>query len=582
MKKEIGKLDATPSKRTFLSIIADYDLNRSICELIDNGLDVWVRGGKAKTITIKVTLDEGQQTITVEDNAGGLPKHELRYIVGPGQTGTSPTEQTIGIFGVGTKRAVVALAQDIRIKTRHAAEKTHQVEFDDHWLADDDWELPLYEVGDIAKGTTVVELQRLRVQVSDDAIAHLKEHLSTTYARFLVNSQVEILLNGTPISPQFFDNWAYPPDFSPRKYNGELQTADGHSVKVEAIAGLSSESSPASGEYGVYFYCNDRLVARGLKTLETGFTRGLAGLPHPKISLTKVLVCLNGNAASMPWNSSKSDISTKHEIFQALQGWLVQVVKDYAALSRIWMGEWPEKVFKYKEGTITDVNITDFPSVKKSFLPPMPKSRPRYSDLLEQNNRKVVKKKPWTKGLYEGIVAADLISKQHLEQKNRIALIVLDSTLEIAFKEYLVNDSGHVYNDAKLISLFANRNDVQNEIKKYVKISNDTWKKINHYYRLRCKLVHERVTVGSLDDGKVSKAVIQIYGELSGLLDANDNRWKARIPGKQLLAKFAAKANIDPVRLKTLYLHIAAQNEPSPFQEVFDIFASFDSLGRAG
>jgi hypothetical protein len=96
MKKEIGKLDATPSKRTFLSIIADYDLNRSICELIDNGLDVWVRGGKAKTITIKVTLDEGQQTITVEDNAGGLPKHELRYIVGPGQTGTSPTEQTIG------------------------------------------------------------------------------------------------------------------------------------------------------------------------------------------------------------------------------------------------------------------------------------------------------------------------------------------------------------------------------------------------------------------------------------------------------------------------------------------------------
>lgn len=49
----------------------------------------------------------------------------------------------------------------------------------------------------------------------------------------------------------------------------------------------------------------------------------------------------------------------------------------------------------------------------------------------------------------------------------------------------------------------------------------------------------------SLDDSKVAKAVVQIYGELNGLLDANDNRWKARIPGKQLLAKFAAKANID-------------------------------------
>ena len=500
MKKEIGTLNATPSKRLFLSIIADYDLNRSICELIDNGLDVWVRGGKAKNITIKVVLDKGQQTITVEDNAGGLPKDELRYIVGPGQTGTSPTEETIGIFGVGTKRAVVALAQDITIRTRYSSEKTYQVDFDDQWLADDDWELPLYEVDDIAKGATAVELQKLRVHITDDAIAQLSEHLSATYAQFLTNQQVKISLNGIPVSPQFFDNWAYPPKFSPRKYKGILKTTDEHSIKVEVLAGLSDESSPAAGEYGVYFYCNDRLIARALKTFEMGFTKGLAGLPHPKVSLTKVLVFLNGNAASMPWNSSKSDISTKHEVFHALHGWLVQVVKDFAALSRIWMGDWPEKVFKYKTGTIAEVEIDDFPSVQKSFLPPMPKSRPRYGDVVEKKNRRIAKKKPWAKGLYEGIIAADLISKQHLDQRNRIAFIVLDSTLEIAFKEYLVNDSGTVYNDAKLLSLFGNRSDVQSEIKKYVTISQDTWKKINHYYRLRCKLVHERVTVGISDE----------------------------------------------------------------------------------
>jgi len=41
MKKEIGIVDAVPSKRLFLSIIADYDLNRSICELIDNAIDIW-------------------------------------------------------------------------------------------------------------------------------------------------------------------------------------------------------------------------------------------------------------------------------------------------------------------------------------------------------------------------------------------------------------------------------------------------------------------------------------------------------------------------------------------------------------
>ena len=158
MKKEIERLNATPSKRLYLSIIADYDLNRSICELVDNGLDVWVRSGRTRKIIIKIALDKAQQTITVEDDAGGLPKSELRYVVGPGQTGTSPTDETIGIFGVGTKRAVVALAQDIKIKTRFRKQETYQIDLDDKWLEDDSWEIPVYEVNEIAEGSTIVEL----------------------------------------------------------------------------------------------------------------------------------------------------------------------------------------------------------------------------------------------------------------------------------------------------------------------------------------------------------------------------------------------------------------------------------------
>jgi hypothetical protein len=502
MKNQIATLNAIPSKRLFLSIIADYDLNRSICELVDNGLDVWVRGGRTKNIKIKIVLDKGQQTITVQDDAGGLAQSELRYIVGPGQTSTSPTDETIGIFGVGTKRAVVALAQDIRIKTRQPRQRTFQIEFDDTWLEDDDWELPLFEVDDIVEGATIVELQKLRVQIADDAVAQLKDHLRATYAIFLKNSSVTLEVNDEKLEPEFFENWAYPPGYSPQKYTGTLKTVENRVIRVSAVAGLTMESSPAAGEYGVYFYCNDRLVARALKTFDVGFTKGLAGLPHPKVSLTRVLVFLNGDARSMPWNSSKSDISTKHVVFLALHNWLVQVVKDYASLSRIWMGAWPEKVFRYSTGKIKEVQIPDFPQVSKSFLPPLPRSRPRYGEIITQMNKQVSKRKPWTKGLYEGVIAADLISKHHLEQGNRIALIVLDSTLEIGFKEYLVNESGAAYSDARLLSIFSNRQTVQNEIKQYVRIKAETWKKIDHYYRLRCKLVHERVTVG-VSDGQI-------------------------------------------------------------------------------
>ena len=368
MKKEIDEIDATPSKRLFLSIIADYDLNRSICELVDNALDVWVRAKKTSQIEIAITLDKGQQFITVSDNAGGLPKKELRFIVGPGQTGAKPTDETIGIFGVGTKRAVVALAQDIKITTRHSSEPTYQVDFDDQWLSDDDWKLPVYEVDALRKGTTVVELQRLRLGITDNAIEQLRDHLGATYAKYLSDKRVSITLNGTSVSPQFFEDWSYPPSYAPRRYTGTLKTEDNREVRVEVIAGLTKESSPATGEYGVYFYCNDRLVARGLKTFEVGFSKGIAGLPHPKVSLTRVLVSLNGDPTTMPWNSSKSDISTKHEVFIALHDWLVQVVKDYAALSRIWMGDWPDKVFRYKTGQIKEVPVDDFPTARKSIF----------------------------------------------------------------------------------------------------------------------------------------------------------------------------------------------------------------------
>jgi hypothetical protein len=39
--EQIDLIDATPNKRIYRSIIADYDLNTGISELIDNAIDVW-------------------------------------------------------------------------------------------------------------------------------------------------------------------------------------------------------------------------------------------------------------------------------------------------------------------------------------------------------------------------------------------------------------------------------------------------------------------------------------------------------------------------------------------------------------
>jgi histidine kinase/DNA gyrase B/HSP90-like ATPase len=493
---------ATPSKRLYHSIIADYDLNKGICELIDNALDMWVKKGRSFPLSVNVTLDQRQQRIGVVDNAGGVGRSDLSSVVAPGHTGNVDTDEIIGIFGVGTKRAVVALAQEVRIRTREEID-TLQLEFDDSWIKDsDDWRLPVYRVSDIPRGTTRIDLLGLRSPLTDESASKLAAHLGAVYATFLIDKNVSITLNNKRISPVTFDNWAYPPNFAPRHYKGVLKTLDGEDLRVSAIAGLALESSPAGGEYGAYFYCNDRLIARALKTIDVGFATGLSGKPHADISLARVIVSLHGVARLMPWNSSKSDINTSHEVFVALRNWLLQVVKGYTSLSRRlskFEGGWPEQVFKYETGTITEVIISDFPSVNTAYLPPLPESKPRFARVVWQANKSVAQDKPWTTGLLESVIAVDWILKQHFDQRNRIALILLDSTLEITFKEYLVNESGVIYNDARLLSLFSNRHQVHQEIRKYVKIAKTVWGKIDHYYQMRCQLIHRRASVAVSD-----------------------------------------------------------------------------------
>ena len=522
MKTEIDLLNGTPHKRSILSIVSDYDLTKSICELIDNALDIWHKSNRKRKLLIKIEFDLQQKTITISDNAGGVEQKHLEYLISPGATGNNQDDPSIGIFGVGTKRAVIALSEDVKIRTRFAKKDTFLIEFNNDWLKDDNWHLPYYKVDNISENTTIVELQKLLINIDQDKIRNLDEHLSTIYCRYLENKNLSIEINSKKLTSHKIDNWAYPPEYQPRKYHGTINTKEGRSVSVEVIAGLTKESSPTEGEYGVYFFCNDRLVANALKSPDVGFIKGIGGLPHPSLSILRIVVSLNGASIDMPWNSSKSNINANHYIFQALRNWIFDIVKNYSSLSRRLEGHWPDEVFKYKEGEFLDVPVSDFNITSKSYLIDLPGVNQRYGDVVKQKNVTIEKIKPWTKGLSDAIIAVDYLRKQKIETRNRMALILLDSNLEIAFKEYLVNDSGTHYTDAQLLSLFKARHTVEAEIKKYFTTSQITvndWKKIKYYYDLRCKFIHQRatatVTDPDIDDHqKIVQKVLKVLFQL--------------------------------------------------------------------
>lgn len=504
MKRERKTVDGTPNKRLFWSIISDYNLNTSICELIDNALDIWLKNERKMSLTIKIDLDWNRQLIRIQDCAGGVAEEELQVLVSPGASNNNPEENIIGLFGVGSKRAVVALAEDIKIFTRHKSNKSFEIDIDEKWLADTTWDMPIYEVDEIPENTTIVDLSKLRIIVSEEEVEALRAHLSETYALFLKRPNFEIILNDIPIEPIEFDEWAYPPGFEPRCCLGEIITSDNKTVGIELHAGLIRKKEPGKDDYGVYFYCNDRLIIKEVKDREVGYVTKLAGIPHFDASLARVIVKLYGAANLMPWNSSKSAVNFGHHIFRALESFLIPVVSDYSSLSRRLKGHWEEEVFAYPKGDIEYVDAKDITKAKRSFLPPLPKIRKHRIDVLKATNKELLEDQPWLLGIVEAIGAIEIIDRQKLETKNRISLILLDSNFEIALKEYIVHNPDINLGSRTLKQIFKNRDDVIKVVNQKVILNPTLLTKIKHYYLLRNKLIHERATVDVTDTDVVN------------------------------------------------------------------------------
>ena len=342
-------LDATPEKRIFLSIISEYDLKRSICELIDNAIDLWSKT-KRRDLEIHINTDQRQQTISIEDNAGGIEENKLDHIVSPGKTSNEVSDDVIGYFGVGSKRAVVALAQDIAIHSRFENDKSFTVKFDEHWMTDDSsWKLPYTESSRrLAPFTTLIELSRLRVHLSDDEIAALEAHLCEVYAKF-IDRGASIKVNGVQLRARSFENeWSYPPNMFPIQFSVQIPVED-RTVDVEIVSGLLDHPGDPDNSYGIFIYCNNRLIARALTDFSVGFSSGMIGNPHYNVSLARTIVKLKGQSRDMPWDGSKSGVNLKHPVFQSLRQSIIDATKRYAQISRSLQGKWDTEVFRQQD-----------------------------------------------------------------------------------------------------------------------------------------------------------------------------------------------------------------------------------------
>jgi hypothetical protein len=350
-------------------------------------------------------------------------------------------------------------------------------------------------------------------------LENLRTHIAETYAHYVASRQFHIMINGITVTPLTFDQWAYPPTYGPKELSFELVNEEGERVRGTISAGLVREKRPGGDDYGVYFYCNNRLIAKEVKDKSVGYITSYAGIPHSDASLARVIVSLRGPAKAMPWNSTKSAIIFAHPTFRAFQNGLIQILTYYSKLSRGFRSQWDESVFAYKTGKIQRLKLKDVQRIKKAYLPPIPKAVKHRIDHLRDDNQQIVKDKPWTVGLVESIAAVDVIRRQKFQTKNRIALLLLDSSFEIALKEFIVHTDGLDLGGKTLAQLFQRRAAVVKIVEQRVSFDAATLEKINHYYRLRNQLIHERATatVTPEDIDNYQETVQGVLEQLFGL-----------------------------------------------------------------
>jgi hypothetical protein len=430
----MGIISALPSKRIYRSIMQDYNLLTAVCELIDNVIDNWKNNWK-KSVLIDIEFDIRTSTIIIFDNSWWI--ENLEHIIAPWKTWNTWNDEIIGIFWVWSKRAAIALAKHVRFRTFF--KKPLYIEYDENWLEDENnWDLEENkDTSWLKKWTTKIELSKLRVEIWEEIINSLKEELSFIYGLFLKDKNLILNINWKKLEWKILNNWwEY-------NWNKPIKTeycfkVDWKEIKLNILSWIKTQTS-SSWEYGVYFYWNNRLIAKEIKDKEVWYYSWNAWLPHPYASLGQFIIEFHWPSNLLPWNSSKTWIVYSHEIYKKIRNIIEKFVWEYTKLSRkIVSSKDILNVKKYNK----KININKIKSLKileiKTYLPSIPKKTKFFS--LKEKNSILLKKKKYLEWILETFVVINFIYKKNLNQKNRIILILLDSSLEISLKEYLLND----------------------------------------------------------------------------------------------------------------------------------------------
>ncbi|WP_441242744.1 ATP-binding protein [Tardiphaga sp. 768_D3_N2_1] len=351
-----------PTKRFFVSMLTrDIELRDAILDLIDNCVDGATRQLKGKLKGARpydgyiAHLTLSNKSFDISDNCGGIPQAAIKDAFLLGRPKVEQNIPTIGMYGIGMKRAIFKIGEEASVES-YAADGAFHVSYTRDWLdpENDEWDLPIETVRNKKqKGVTVV-IPTLRPDVARQFgnatfINGLRTAISEHFG-YLIQKGFSIHVNGEALRPRTLQLFSTnsPKHIGIRPYDFE---SDDDGVHIRVTVGFyrplvrieeideEAERPHETEQAGISVICNDRLVLLNDITIKTGWGDGGVPKYHPQFrGIAGFIIFSTDHPEKLPISTTKRDLDVGTDLFLHARRFCMEGLRECTEFTNKWKG----------------------------------------------------------------------------------------------------------------------------------------------------------------------------------------------------------------------------------------------------
>lgn len=420
-------IEVFPAKKFFVeSLTRDIDLADAILDLLDNCVDgarrLGLENNNKPYQKYRADINFTGKEFSIKDNCGGIPLTDAKncaFKFGRPSEYANRADGTIGVIGIGMKRAILKLGKSTVVHSRHSKD-VFQVKIEPEWIENEDWNLKFDHVkAEIEKDGTLITVSKLNesVQAEFENILFSKKLWEKVTGAFalLISRGFSVYINGKKVESQppsllwQKNDKQGIPVIRPYIYRDEVEGVHVYIAVGFREADRQTNDNDSSRSYystepaGWTVACNDRVVLFCDKSEQTGWGTGRVPEYHTQfIRISGFAEFSSKDSSKLPFTTTKHGINQQSKVFLKV----FDRMREGTKLFTDWTNEFKDfstqKIEAFENSNAVSLNVEEIkklgpqPQKNKSgstpesitFKPRLPKPR------MERSEKTIAFKRP--------------------------------------------------------------------------------------------------------------------------------------------------------------------------------------------